>query len=94
MLGLSATVPRIALLLPVRALEAQAAHKVPAGPATFHNSTGQKSFSDALRLWKESSGRRGNLLVECDLSRSRDGQERTRKNKSGRAYRTLVLGAE
>ena len=52
--------------------------------------SGQKSFSDVLRFWKESSGHRINLLrpnvAAAGIAMA--------KNKSGRAYWTLVLGAE
>ena len=58
--------------------------------ASENVASGQKSFSEALRVWKQSSGHRTNLLrpnvSEVGVAMA--------KNKSGRAYRTLVLGAE
>jgi uncharacterized protein YkwD len=58
--------------------------------ASENVASGQKSFSDVLRFWKESSGHRSNLLrpnvTAAGVAMS--------KNKSGRAYWTLVLGAE
>jgi uncharacterized protein YkwD len=51
---------------------------------------GQKSFSDAMRSWEESSGHRENLLrpevTAIGVAMA--------KNEDGRAYWTLVLGAE
>ncbi len=52
--------------------------------------SGQKSFSDVLRGWEESSGHRSNLLLP---SVSAAGVAMA-QNKSGRAYWTLDLGAE
>jgi uncharacterized protein YkwD len=52
--------------------------------------SGQKSFSDVLRFWKESSGHRSNLL-RPNVSAAGVAMAKT---KSGRAYWTLVLGAE
>lgn len=52
--------------------------------------SGQKSFSDVLRFWKESSGHRSNLLRPNVTAAG----VAMAKNKSGRAYWTLVLGAE
>jgi uncharacterized protein YkwD len=58
--------------------------------ASENVASGQKSFSDALRFWKQSSGHRTNLLrpnvSEVGVAMA--------KNKSGRAYCTLVVGAE
>ena len=58
--------------------------------ASENVASGQKSFTDALRFWKQSSGHRSNLLrpnvSEVGVAMA--------KNKSGRAYWTLVLGAE
>ena len=58
--------------------------------ASENVASGQKSFSDTLRFWKQSSGHRTNLLrpnvSEVGVAMA--------KNKSGRAYWTLVLGAE
>jgi uncharacterized protein YkwD len=51
---------------------------------------GQKSFGDVLRGWEESSGHRENLLrpevTAAGVAMAKSG--------SGRAYWTLVLGAE
>lgn len=58
--------------------------------ASENVAAGQKSFSDALRIWKESSGHRTNLL-RPNVS---DAGIAMAKNKSGRAYWTIVLGAE
>jgi uncharacterized protein YkwD len=58
--------------------------------ASENVAAGQKSFSDVLRFWKESSGHRANLLrpnvTAVGVAMA--------KNKNGRAYWTLVLGAE
>src|SRR3990170_3969413 len=52
--------------------------------------SGQKSFSDVLGFWKQSSGHRTNLLrpnvTAIGVAMA--------KTKSGRPYWTLVLGAE
>jgi uncharacterized protein YkwD len=58
--------------------------------ASENVASGQKTFSDALRFWKESSGHRTNLL-RANVSAAGVAMA---KNKSGRAYWTLVLGAE
>ena len=71
--------------------------KARAGSAGFHAkiasenvASGQKSFGDVLSFWKQSSGHRTNLLrpnvTAIGVAMA--------KNKSGRAYWTLVLGAE
>jgi uncharacterized protein YkwD len=52
--------------------------------------SGQKSFSDVLRGWEGSSGHRNNLLLP-NVSAAGVAMA---KNESGRAYWTLVLGAE
>jgi len=52
--------------------------------------SGQKSFSDALRFWKESFRHRKNLLRPNVTAAG----VAMAKNKSGRAYWTLVLGAD
>ena len=52
--------------------------------------SGQKSFSDVLRGWEASSGHRSNLLLP-NVSAAGVAMA---KNDSGRAYWTLVLGAE
>jgi uncharacterized protein YkwD len=58
--------------------------------ASENVASGQKSFSDVMRFWKQSSGHRANLLrpnvTAIGVAMA--------KNKSGRAYWTLVLGAE
>lgn len=58
--------------------------------ASENVASGQKSFGDVLRFWKQSSGHRTNLLrpnvTAIGVAMA--------KNKSGRAYWTLVLGAE
>ena len=58
--------------------------------ASENVASGQKSFSDVLRFWKESSGHRTNLLrpnvTAIGVAMA--------KTKSGRPYWTLVLGAE
>ena len=51
---------------------------------------GEKSFSDVLRGWEESSGHRSNLLLPS-VSAVGVGMA---QNASGRAYWTLDLGAE
>ena len=58
--------------------------------ASENVASGQKSFSDVLRFWKESSGHRSNLLRPNVTAAG----VAMAKNKSGRAYWTLVLGAE
>ena len=52
--------------------------------------SGQKSFADVLLGWEESSGHRHNLL----LPEVSDAGVAMAKNQDGRAYWTLVLGAE
>jgi uncharacterized protein YkwD len=52
--------------------------------------SGDKSFTDALRAWEDSSGHRHNLLLP-DVSAAGVAMA---KNKDGRPYWTLVLGAE
>ncbi len=52
--------------------------------------SGQKSFSDALKFWKDSAGHRTNLL-RPNVSAAGMAMAKT---SSGRAYWTLVLGAE
>ncbi|HXG77900.1 MAG TPA: CAP domain-containing protein [Methyloceanibacter sp.] len=52
--------------------------------------SGQKSFSDVMRFWKESSGHRANLLRR-EVTAAGIAMA---KNKNGRAYWTLVVGAE
>lgn len=58
--------------------------------ASENIAAGQKSFSDAMRFWEGSSGHRENLLrpnvtaIGVAMAKSEDG----------RAYWTLVLGAE
>jgi Cysteine-rich secretory protein family len=52
--------------------------------------SGQKSFSDVLRGWEGSSGHRSNLL----LPNVSGAGVAMAQNESGRAYWTLVLGAE
>ena len=58
--------------------------------ASENVAAGQKSFSDAMRSWEGSSGHRENLLrpevTAIGVAMA--------KNESGRAYWTLVLGAE
>ena len=58
--------------------------------ASENVAAGQKSFSDAMRSWEESSGHRENLLrpevTAIGVAMA--------KNEDGRAYWTLVLGAE
>ena len=58
--------------------------------ASENVASGQKSFSDVLRFWKESSGHRSNLLRPNVTAAG----VAMAKNKSGRAYWTLVLGAK
>jgi len=71
--------------------------KARAASAGFHAkiasenvASGQKSFGDVLSFWKQSSGHRTNLLrpnvTAIGVAMA--------KNKSGRAYWTLVLGAQ
>jgi uncharacterized protein YkwD len=62
----------------------------PAKIASENVASGQKSFNDALGLWKGSSGHRTNLLRPNVTAAG----VAMAKNKSGRAYWTLVLGAE
>jgi uncharacterized protein YkwD len=52
--------------------------------------SGQKSFSDVLRGWQGSSGHRSNLLLP-NVSAAGVAMA---QNANGRAYWTLVLGAE
>jgi uncharacterized protein YkwD len=58
--------------------------------ASENVAAGQKSFSDAMRSWEGSSGHRENLLrpevTAIGVAMA--------KNEDGRAYWTLVLGAE
>jgi uncharacterized protein YkwD len=58
--------------------------------ASENVASGQKSFSDALRFWEGSSGHRANLLrpnvTAAGVAMAQAG--------TGRAYWTLVLGAE
>ena len=58
--------------------------------ASENVAAGQKSFSDAMRSWEGRSGHRENLLrpevTAIGLAMA--------KNEDGRAYWTLVLGAE
>jgi uncharacterized protein YkwD len=58
--------------------------------ASENVASGQKSFSDALSIWKQSSSHRTNLLRP---NVSAIGVAMA-KNKSGRAYWTLVLAGE
>ena len=58
--------------------------------ASENVASGQKSFSDAMQSWEGSSGHRENLLRPEVTA---IGVAMT-KNKSGRPYRTLVLGSE
>jgi uncharacterized protein YkwD len=58
--------------------------------ASENVAAGQKSFSDVLRFWKKSSGHRSNLLRPSVIAAG----VAMAKNKSGRPYWTLVLGAE
>ena len=58
--------------------------------ASENVASGQKSFSDVLRFWKESSGHRSNLLRPNVTAAG----VAMAKNKSGRPYWILVLGAE
>jgi uncharacterized protein YkwD len=71
--------------------------KARAASAGFHAkiasenvASGQKSFADVLAFWKQSSGHRTNLLrpnvTAIGVAMA--------KNEKGRAYWTLVLGAE
>jgi uncharacterized protein YkwD len=71
--------------------------KARAASAGFHAkiasenvASGQKSFGDVLAFWKQSSGHRTNLLrpnvTAIGVAMA--------KNQNGRAYWTLVLGAE
>jgi uncharacterized protein YkwD len=62
----------------------------PAKIASENVASGQKSFSDVLRLWKGSSGHRTNLLRPNVTAAG----VAMAKNKNGRAYWTLVLGGE
>jgi len=58
--------------------------------ASENVASGQKSFSDVMHFWEESPGHRTNLLrpnvTAIGVAMA--------KNQSGRAYWTLVLGAE
>ena len=58
--------------------------------ASENVASGQKSFSDVMRGWEGSSGHRRNLLLP-DVSAAGVAMA---QNESGRAYWTLVLGAE
>jgi uncharacterized protein YkwD len=58
--------------------------------ASENVAAGQKSFGDVLSFWKQSSGHRTNLL-RPNLTAVGVAMA---KNKSGRPYWTLVLGAE
>ena len=62
----------------------------PAKIASENVAAGQKSFADVLAFWKQSSGHRTNLLrpnvTAIGVAMA--------KNKSGRAYWTLVLGGQ
>jgi uncharacterized protein YkwD len=58
--------------------------------ASENVASGQKSFSDVMHYWKDSSGHRANLLRANVTSIG----VAMAKSKSGRAYWTLVLGAE
>jgi uncharacterized protein YkwD len=58
--------------------------------ASENVAAGQKSFSDVIHFWKESSGHRTNLLRPNVTAAG----VAMAKNKSGRPYWTLVLGAE
>jgi uncharacterized protein YkwD len=62
----------------------------PAKIASENVASGQKSFGDAMRFWEQSSGHRTNLLRP---NVSAIGVAMA-KNKSGRAYWTLVLDGE
>jgi uncharacterized protein YkwD len=52
--------------------------------------SGQKSFSDVMQSWEGSSGHRSNLLLP-NVSAAGVAMA---QNENGRAYWTLVLGAE
>jgi uncharacterized protein YkwD len=58
--------------------------------ASENVASGQKSFADVLAFWKQSSGHRTNLL-RPNLTAIGVAMA---KSKSGRAYWTLLLGAE
>jgi uncharacterized protein YkwD len=58
--------------------------------ASENIAAGQKSFSDAMRFWEGSSGHRENLL-RPNVTAIGVGMA---KSGTGRAYWTLVLGAE
>lgn len=58
--------------------------------ASENVASGQKSFSDVMHFWKESSGHRTNLLRPNVTAAG----VAMAKNQSGRPYWTLVLGAE
>ena len=58
--------------------------------ASENVASGEKSFGDALNIWKDSSGHRANLL-RPNVDAIGVGMA---KNSSGRPYWTLVLGAE
>jgi uncharacterized protein YkwD len=58
--------------------------------ASENVASGQKSFSDALRFWEGSSGHRANLL-RPNVNAAGVAMAQA---ESGRAYWTLVLGAE
>jgi|SRR5262245_17134122 uncharacterized protein YkwD len=58
--------------------------------ASENVASGQKSFSDAMHFWEQSPGHRTNLL-RPNVTAIGVGMAKT---SSGRAYWTLVLGAE
>jgi uncharacterized protein YkwD len=58
--------------------------------ASENVAAGQKSFADVLSFWKQSPGHRANLLRSNVTAIG----VAMAKNQSGRAYWTLVLGAE
>lgn len=62
----------------------------PAKIASENVASGQKSFSDALSVWKDSSGHRTNLL-RTNVSAIGVAMA---KNKNGRAYWTLVVAGQ
>jgi uncharacterized protein YkwD len=58
--------------------------------ASENVASGQKSFGDAMHFWEESPGHRTNLL-RANVTAIGVAMA---KSSSGRAYWTLVLGAE
>ncbi|MNC90716.1 Cysteine-rich secretory protein family protein [compost metagenome] len=58
--------------------------------ASENVASGQKSFSDAMYYWERSSGHRENLL-RSNVSAAGVAMAQA---ESGRAYWTVVLGAE